>query len=233
MKVNVTRVTARLMELMGYKELFPPQAEAIRRGVERGKSLLVATPTASGKTFIGLVGIANRLLSGGGKAFYLVPLRSVASEKFREFKILERLGLKVGLSIGDYKAKPPTGVDVLITTYEKLDSELRSNPRMAEGVRVLVVDEIHYINDPKRGPVLESTIAKLLIASPNAQIIALSATVPNAVEIAKWLNAEPIISEWRPVPLREGVFKDWRIHYVDGTVKEVKKVSGHHFIDLP
>jgi len=78
----------------------------------------------------------------------------------------------------------------------------------------LVVDEIHLLDSPDRGPTLEVTIAKLRKIIPRLHIIALSATVGNANEIADWLDAECVRSEWRPVDLREGVLLDGTIHFL-------------------
>ncbi len=223
-----TARTRRLMEKLGYRTLYPPQEEAVKAGVEKGRSLLVASPTASGKTFIALAAIVNNL--DGGKAFYTAPLRSIAQEKYRDFKVLEELGYKVKVSVGDYTEGAPRA-DVVITTYEKLDSILRNEPGLHREIQVLVVDEIHYIGDPSRGPGLESLLARILsLGAP--QIVALSATVPNAVEIAKWLGAKPIISNWRPVPLREGVYRDGTIYYADGTARHIEQATGIHPLDL-
>lgn len=223
-----TEATGRLIKLLGYKTLYPLQEEAIKAGVEAGENLLVATPTASGKTFIALVALANNV--AGGVGFYTVPLRSIAQEKYRQFKVLEELGLRVRVSIGDYAEGAPRA-DVVITTYEKLDSMLRNEPSLYRRITVLVVDEVHYIGEPKRGPVLESLLARITsLASP--QIVALSATVPNAGEIAGWLGAKPIVSNWRPVPLKEGVYKDGVIHYSDGSRAQVREATGHPQVDL-
>ncbi len=222
--------TYKLLELLGYKTLYPPQIKAIEAGVEDGYNVLVATPTASGKTFIGLVAIVNRL-THGGRAFYTTPLRSIAMEKYREFKVLESMGYSVGISIGDY-SEGTVWSDVVVTTYEKLDSILRNEPRVAEDIVALVVDEIHYVGDSERGPVLESLISRILSMDKQPQIVGLSATIPNALEIAKWLNAKLVIDMWRPVPLYEGVYWKGVIRYSDGRERVVKTESGFADVDL-
>ena len=229
--MKLSPATLKLLELLGYRNLYPPQVKALEAGVEEGYNIVVATPTASGKTFIGLAAIVNRLSQRGGRAFYTVPLRSVAMEKYREFKVLESMGYSVGISIGDYSEGTVRG-DVVVTTYEKLDSILRNEPRVAEEIAVLVVDEIHYIGDDERGPTLESLISRVLSMERQPQIIGLSATIPNAVEIAGWLKAKLVVDNWRPVPLYEGVY--WRgvIRYADGRERVVKQVSGIADVDL-
>ena len=221
--------TRRLLEKLGYTSLYPIQVQAIEAGVELGESLVVASPTASGKTLIPLIAIVNRVQEGL-KAFYTAPLRSIAMEKYREFMVLEGLCCKVRLSIGDQDSGP-RDASVVITTYEKLDSMVRNNPGIMNDVGLLIVDEIHYVGDEERGFPLESLIAKVLYRS-NPQIIALSATIPNAEELARWLGARLITSEWRPVPLKEAVFKGYKLHYSDGSTREVERASGYADVDL-
>jgi helicase len=87
-------------------------------------------------------------------------------------------------------------------------------------IRVLFVDEIHLIHDPKRGPTLEVIISRFKALNPGTQIIALSATIKNALDLASWLDGKLITSDWRPVPLSEGVCYKYEITYADGkTVK--------------
>ncbi len=228
---GASKVTRKLAELLGYKLLFPPQAEALRAGVERGESILVAAPTGAGKTFIALVALANAVYREGGRAFYTAPLRSIAQEKYAEFRVLERLGFRVRVSIGDYTEGPPEA-DVVITTYEKMDAMLRGHPRLLGEVSAVVVDEIHMVGSRDRGPTVEGLVARLLASRRRPQIVALSATVPNAEEIAEWLGAKLIRSEWRPVPLREGVFKDYKVYYPDGSSRAVPRVHGLPDLDL-
>ena len=89
MRVDELPVDERLKRVIkerGIEELYPPQAEALRSGVLEGRNLLLAIPTASGKTLVSEIVMVNRLLREGGKAVYLVPLKALAEEKYREFK---------------------------------------------------------------------------------------------------------------------------------------------------
>jgi helicase len=223
------------MKVLGYEDLYPPQRAALEAGVVDGDSLVVASPTASGKTFIALVAIASALeRSRSAKAFYTAPLRSIATEKFREFKrVLESFGYRVGLSIGDYELPARLdSYDVVVTTYEKLDSMIRNSPEMLSRVGALVIDEIHYVDDDKRGPIVETLLSKVLYKAPGAQVVALSATAPNADELASWIKAKLVISDWRPVPLHEGVYKDGTIHFSDGRKKRVEDVTVNSTLNL-
>jgi helicase len=224
MRVSDIGVDTRIVDILaneGITELYPPQAEAMEPALE-GKNLVLAIPTASGKSLVAYLAVIQSVLRGG-KAIYIVPLRALASEKYEELKAFESLGMRVGVSVGDYDAPDPTleRFDVIIATSEKADSLLRHRAHWLQELSVVVADEIHLINDAGRGPTLEVTLSKLKQINPGAQILALSATIRNSHEIAEWLNAEHIASDWRPVPLKEGIFYENEISFEDGTSRAV------------
>ncbi len=190
----------------GILELYPPQAEAVEKGLLEGKNLLAAIPTASGKTLLAELAMLKSIREGG-KALYIVPLRALASEKFSRFREFSELGIRVGISTGDYDLKDEgLGInDIIVATSEKTDSLLRNGTAWMQEISVVVADEIHLIDSAERGPALEITLAKLRKMNPSCQILALSATVGNADELAAWLDAELVVSEWRPTELLEGV----------------------------
>jgi len=99
---------------------------------------------------------------------------------------------------------------------------LRHGINWLDTIKVLVIDEIHLIHDPKRGPTLEVIISRFKALNPDTQLIALSATIKNAVELADWLDARLIQSDWRPVTLKEGVFYRNQIKYSDGSIEKIK-----------
>nr|MDO8087833.1 DEAD/DEAH box helicase [Candidatus Sigynarchaeum springense] len=107
---------------MGLTRLRKVQAVAIQRGLFFRKSLLVISPSGSGKTLVGELAAANCVLEGLGKAAYLVPLKALATEKYKHFqRHYARLGIKVEISIGDYDLPPEdlAGADIVVMTYEK------------------------------------------------------------------------------------------------------------------
>ncbi len=205
----------RIIEDQGITELYPPQEKAIGPALA-GENLVLAIPTASGKSLIAYLALLKAVLNGG-KALYIVPLRALATEKYDDLKRFEELGIRVALSMGDYDSDEPTLVsyDVIIATSEKADSLLRHRTHWLKQLSVVVADEVHLINDPGRGPTLEVTLAKLRQVNPRAQVIALSATIANSAELAGWLEARHIVSDWRPVPLKEGVYFDGGITWSD------------------
>ena len=208
----------------GIEEFYPPQAEALPHVFE-GKNVVMSVPTASGKSLVAYLAIINRLLKQGGKALYVVPLIALAKEKYEELKLFESAGFRVGISTGDLDDSDPrlAKYDIIVCTSEKADSLLRHGVRWVEEIQVLVIDEIHLIHDPSRGPTLEVLIARFQSMNPQTQIIALSATIENATELSLWLKAQLVKSDWRPVPLREGVCYQHEILFDDGKTTELSK----------
>ncbi|MCS7368145.1 MAG: ATP-dependent DNA helicase [archaeon GBS-70-058] len=224
-ELSIPKIIKDILENNGIDELYPPQEQAVRNGLLEGRNIVIAIPTAAGKTLAAELAITKRLLEEGGKAIYLTPLKALASEKYEEFKKYEYAGLKVAISTGDYDNPEPQlkNYNIIVMTNEKADSILRNKPQWMSEVKVVVADEIHLINDNDRGPTLEVVLAKLLSTNSQLQVIGLSATIMNAEEIAEWLNARLVKSHWRPVPLRKGIYVNGRIIYDDENIVEVTK----------
>ncbi len=216
----------------GILELYPPQAEAVEKGLLEGKNLLAAIPTASGKTLLAELAMLKSIREGG-KALYIVPLRALASEKFSRFREFSELGIRVGISTGDYDLNDEgLGInDIIVATSEKTDSLLRNGTAWMQEISVVVADEIHLIDSAERGPTLEITLAKLRKMNPSCQILALSATVGNADELAAWLDAELVVSEWRPTELLEGVLFN-RTFYCKDKEKPVAQSTKDEAVNL-
>ncbi len=204
-------------------ELYPPQADALP-DVLKGENMVLSIPTASGKSLVAYLAMVHRLIQEKGKALYVVPLKALAREKYEELKLFEKLGLKVGISTGDLDDSDPrlARFDIIVCTSEKADSLLRHKVTWMKKIKVLVIDEIHLIHDPTRGPTLEVIISHFKSLNPDTQIIALSATIKNATELAIWLDGKLIQSDWRPVPLREGVYHKSKIKFDNGKISSIK-----------
>jgi helicase len=211
----------------GITHLHPPQAEAIRKGVLEKKNLVMAVPTAAGKTLIAELCMLKSILQEGGKALYIAPLKALASEKYYDFrKKYAALGIKIGIATGDLDSpgKFLEHYQILIATAEKVDSILRSKAGwLINPLSVIVLDEIHFIDDESRGPTLEILTARIKQLKPDIQILALSATISNAQEIAEWLGANLALSHWRPIPLKEGVYFNERIMFNNDSIRLVKE----------
>jgi helicase len=206
----------------GIESLYPPQAEAVERGVTQGENLVAAIPTASGKTLIATLAMLSSV-DRGGKALYIVPLRALASEKQEEFAEFEAYGLDVGVTTGNYESEGGwlAGKDIIVATSEKVDSLVRNDAPWLDDLSCVVTDEVHLVDDGERGPTLEVTLAKLRSLNPDLQTVALSATIGNADELADWLDAELVDSDWRPIDLKKGVHYGDALQLEDGSQKRL------------
>ena len=214
-KETINSVLYDCLEREGIKELRPCQDKAIKAGVFEGKNLLVCTPTASGKTKVAEFAIINSILENKGKAVYIVPLKALATEKYKQFKKHYGELINIKLSIGDLDSSDPYlgQADLIICTSEKLDSLIRHKVGWIKDLSVVVIDEIHLLNDASRGPTLEILITMLKMLVSKIQLIALSATIGNEEELANWLDAILVHDTWRPVKLEKGIYEDGEIEF--------------------
>jgi helicase len=198
----------------GIVDLYPPQIACVEKGLFSGQNLLIAIPTASGKTLVAEMAM-HQHAARGGKSLYIVPLKALASEKYGEFS---EKGVRVGIATGDYDRKDEFlgRNDIIVATSEKVDSLLRNSTPWLREISLLVVDEIHLLDSPHRGPTLEMVITKMRYRNPSMQVLALSATIGNPDHLGGWLEAAVVTSAWRPVELRQGIYHRGRIYFPSG-----------------
>ncbi len=226
---------------LGIDSLYPPQEEAIRKGLFNGRNLVVASPTASGKTLIAIMLMIHRLAQGRGyKHIYLVPLKALAAEKRDELigtmeAASEIIGWRprVVISTSDYDSTGEElgNADVIVATYEKMDSIMRHRPSWIDTIRTVVIDEAHLVGVADRGPVVENILMRILAEARETQVLLLSATISNYQDFANWIEGEAVVTNWRPIPLKEGVLYDHEIYYSDNTFKSVPRTTGDPIID--
>lgn len=166
--------------------------------------MLVAAPTGSGKTVVGEYA-AWLALKKGGKTFYTTPIKALSNQKYGDL-----LGLhgaqNVGLLTGDNSVNGDA--PIVVMTTEVLRNMIYEDSSNLHGLRYVVLDEVHYLQNPYRGGVWEEVLIHLPV---EVQTVSLSATVSNAEEFAEWLQTlrgrvEVIIEESRPVELRHWYF---------------------------
>jgi ATP-dependent RNA helicase HelY len=167
--------------------------------IDQGRSVLVAAPTGSGKTLVAEYAIA-RALARGGKAFYTTPLKALSNQKFGDLG-RQHGRERVGLLTGDNSINGEA--PVVVMTTEVLRNMIYAASPTLDGVLVVVLDEVHYLQDRYRGAVWEEVIVHL---APEVELVCLSATVSNAEEVAAWIETvrgatTPVIEERRPVEL--------------------------------
>ena len=167
--------------------------------LDAGRSVLVAAPTGSGKTVVAEYAVA-KALAEGGKTFYTTPLKALSNQKFGD--LARRHGPeKVGLLTGDNSINGDA--PVVVMTTEVLRNMIYAASSTLDGLRYVVLDEVHYLQDRYRGPVWEEVI---IHTPPEVDLVCLSATVSNAEEFADWIQTvrgatTAIIEEKRPVTL--------------------------------
>ena len=180
-------------------ELDDFQRQAVA-ALDGGASVLVAAPTGAGKTVVAEHAIA-RALAEGGKAFYTTPIKALSNQKFAD--LARRHGARnVGLLTGDNSINGDA--PVVVMTTEVLRNMIYAGSPALDGLRFVVLDEVHYLQDTYRGPVWEEVIIHL---PPEVALVCLSATVSNAEELADWLTTvrgttRLVLEERRPVELR-------------------------------
>jgi len=174
------------------------QREALDH-VVAGSSVVVTAPTGSGKTLIAQ-GAVEGALASGSRAFYTTPIKALSNQKFAEFRALHGDG-RVGLLTGDNVINGDA--PVVVMTTEVLRNMIYADSAALVGLGVVILDEVHYLQDRYRGPVWEEVIIHL---PANIPIVALSATIANAEEFTGWIRERrgttALVAEHeRPVPL--------------------------------
>lgn len=191
-------------------ELRPSQRKSIEAGLfENSNNQLVCCPTASGKTLVAELAMLDTILNKNKRVIYIVPLKALASEKYKEFRKLYGEDFKVRVSVGDVQnEKYSYDFDLLLVTSEKLDSLIRHDLNFINNVGLVIVDEIHLLNDDTRGPTLEILLSIFLTRFEDLRVIGLSATIGNSKALSQWLQADLILDSWRPVELEYHVLQD-------------------------
>src|SRR5688500_15484679 len=166
--------------------------------LEGGDGVLVAAPTGSGKTVVGEFAV-HLALEQGRKCFYTTPIKALSNQKFND--LVRRYGAdKVGLLTGDNTVN--SEAPVVVMTTEVLRNMLYAGSQTLLGLGYVVMDEVHYLADRRRGALWE----EVTIHPPEpVTVVALSATETNAEKCREWLPTvrgatTTIVEATRPVP---------------------------------
>ncbi|HEX9547422.1 MAG TPA: DEAD/DEAH box helicase, partial [Acidimicrobiales bacterium] len=179
-------------------ELDPFQIRALD-AIDAGCNVVVAAPTGSGKTVVAEYAI-DRARREGRKAFYTTPLKALSNQKYGD--LVRRHGVDdVGLLTGDNSIN--SDAPIIVMTTEVLRNMIYAGSAALDGLRYVILDEVHYLQNAYRGPVWEEVI---IHTPPTVDLICLSATVSNAEELADWIRTvrgatAAIIEDRRPVEL--------------------------------
>ncbi len=167
--------------------------------LDDGESVLVAAPTGSGKTVVAEYAV-DAAVADGRRAFYTAPIKALSNQKYHD--LAHRLGPQmVGLLTGDNNIN--ADAPVVVMTTEVLRNMIYARSPALDRLGVVVLDEVHFLQDAYRGPVWEEVIIHL---DPRVRLVCLSATVSNATELAEWITTvrgatRAILEDRRPVRL--------------------------------
>ena len=196
---------------------FPTKIQqiALSAGVADGCSMIVCSPTSTGKTMVGEVAVMCGLRADR-RGIYLVSHKALADQKYEDFR--QRFGEdamspigSVGLSTGDREEGDAEAM-LMVATYEKALGLVLSG-QLDPTHSVVVADELQILGDPNRGPDIEALCA-ILRQRGWFQFVALTATVQNPKDIAAWLNSKLVISNERDVPLHQEIWYQARRYRV-------------------
>ncbi len=203
--------------------LLPLQEMSIREGLladgegQQPPNLLISAPTSSGKSFCGEMAAIGSLLKRR-KAVMLLPLKSIAEEKYLHFKECYRgAGIKTIIVTGDHPENDLDfefgNFDFSLVIYEKFNRLLTVNIDILRQIGLVIVDELQMIGDSRRGSALEMGLTKMIHSGYGSRIVALSAVLQDELELADWMNCKLVRETVRPVDLLQGIVTDGCFHF--------------------
>lgn len=196
------------------KKLHPFQEDFVNRGLLSARdNVCVFAYPASGKTVLAEMGMVQTT-TDGGKALYCTPYKALDWQKYQDFtQSFSQLNAKVEITDGDNPVRlgDLESADIVIGTYERIIGAVRRKERWLSNVDFLCADEITLLAEKNRGAVIDMLLTLMKYRKKNLRIMTLSGIVGNALDIAQWLDAKPVI-ENRPLP---GIVVEENIVYRD------------------
>ena len=195
--------------------LLPSQYEAITMNgvITSDRNLLIALPTATGKTLLGELSLMSSLGREPGLVCYIAPYVALGRQVVDKITRHVPAEVRVHRLVGNYQEPDPLDPEnrqeVLVATPERFDALLRLRPEVLPSIRCVVFDEAHMIGNGHRGIRLEGILTRLRMASlrgePVPRIVLLSAVLSNSQALADWIDVEignVVRGTWRPTAKR-------------------------------
>lgn len=217
-KLGLPRDYLDMLSQTGVAELWDSQISAINEGLldEKGRHFVIRMPTGAGKTLLAELALVQSLTRHPDSwAIYVVPTRALVHQVEDDLsRRLPRVGITIRsvlagdepvVTIQEEMTKLVLSQTITVVTPEKLDIYYRAQPELFDSCQMLVVDEAHKIGEPGRGPLLESLVTRFLTRHSKCRILAMSAALGNASEIAKWLGPETKLFEDDTRPTRQSM----------------------------
>jgi replicative superfamily II helicase len=240
MRTVADLVSGRFVSLFPFPFFNQMQSRVLPTLLKSDENVVVAAPTASGKTVLAELAMVRELSKPrSGKVLYLAPLRALTNEKEREWDALFRpMGFDVYVVSGERELDPAKArsAHIIISTPEKWDSSSRKHNtthKFVNEVSVVIIDEVHLLDSDDRGGALEALVTRMKRMKDNQiRFVALSATMPNVREVAQWIGASEdrtfaFDDSYRPVPLKADVFgyNPGKNKFVDKYIRLYKAVQ--------
>ncbi|EXJ80853.1 hypothetical protein A1O3_07139 [Capronia epimyces CBS 606.96] len=236
--VNIAEMDALCQRTFkGYKSLNRMQSLLYQVAYTTSENMLICAPTGAGKTDAAMLTILQAIsknvvpnpleeptatdftvMADDFKIVYVAPMKALAAEVTEKLgKRLAWLGIQVRELTGDMQLtkREIAATQIIVTTPEKWDVVTRKSTgdtELVQKVRLLIIDEVHMLHDD-RGAVIESLVARTERQVESTQsmirIVGLSATLPNYVDVAKFLKVNLnaglfyFDASFRPVPLEQ------------------------------
>lgn len=197
-------------------KLYEWQERLIEKLLSDNRNVIYCVPTSGGKTLVAELLLMRQLLLNKRDAILVLPFVSIVQEKMRAIRpFAESLGFAVEEYAGSRGSVPVKKHrfmrTIYVATIEKANvviASLFEADRMSE-IGLFVIDELHMIGDGSRGATLETLIVKTRLAAAKSgssiRFLGMSATLTNFPDLSKFLDADVIKDNFRPVQLKEFV----------------------------
>lgn len=222
-KLDISDRMKKILYNKKIEELWIPQKNAVDLGLLDGKNMLYSSPPGTGKSFLAYLSAGK--LSVGKQTVYLVPSRSLSTQVFDDLSDVLGSEYKIAVSDSDRTADDEhvDEKDIVVATYEKMDALLRRKKIDPSKIQNVIVDELQFLGESRRGLTIELMLTKFLKNKSPIQLIGLSGLLneENSNQIAEWMNARLMRSDWKGIKTEEMIFFNGTLYHKNGDTEKV------------